>query len=437
MDLNSKRQQFKDRLDDISRGQRGLDRELLQSIKTWDNRLDSHHAEFHGELEDKPASITTLKPPQSHRQPGSHAEATLLEWFQDIEKMMQVELELGKKPLPLGFENGYELLDSEEAMGAAIAQACGLDQAPPDAKWKDYHLGVFHIPNQCTLINPSHFEKRYGVTGMNNHNRRAMAQVVSEIAMERWGWGFLLEYTTLGQLAGKANLWPAMLAHRARLPYSDQRASELARAIHNRWILLKTGWMDWVWQYVMFKAHHPVGRLVEKPRTVYIFELFTKLHHLFPIHISVAGVSLQFKALADLFKFLVLDHSEVAPHVNHQVILHLQKVCVEHDHQVRKLTEIPLSRILGRLYYAWLEHQVGILPVPYATLIAAYEPQIDLNSLSALEYQIYVEKDPRHDPDARLAMLSRLDDKVKYNRRSMFTAAWEQLKLEGPRKYFE
>lgn len=34
------------------------------------------------------------------------------------------------------------------------------------------------------------------------------------------------------------------------------------------------------------------------------------------------------------------------------------------------------------------------------------------------------------------AMLSKLDARVKYNPRSMHTAAWERLKLEGPREYF-
>jgi hypothetical protein len=34
-------------------------------------------------------------------------------------------------------------------------------------------------------------------------------------------------------------------------------------------------------------------------------------------------------------------------------------------------------------------------------------------------------------------MLSKLDPRTKYNPRTMFTAAWERLKLEGPREYFE
>jgi hypothetical protein len=97
----------------------------------------------------------------------------------------------------------------------------------------------------------------------------------------------------------------------------------------------------------------------------------------------------------------------------------------------------PLRYILGRLYFAWLENQVGIFSTPYATLISAHEPRLDLENISVEEFIAYVEKDPRHNPDARLAMLSKLAARVKYNPRSMFTAAWERLKLEGPREFFE
>ena len=110
---------------------------------------------------------------------------------------------------------------------------------------------------------------------------------------------------------------------------------------------------------------------------------------------------------------------------------------MEHDEKVSKLVDLPLSRIFGRLYFAWLENQIGILSTPYATLIAAHEPQLDLRGISSVQFLEYTEKDPRLNPDARLAMLSKLDARVKYNSRSMFTAAWERLKLEGPREFFE
>lgn len=143
------------------------------------------------------------------------------------------------------------------------------------------------------------------------------------------------------------------------------------------------------------------------------------------------------RALADLVKFIFLEQAEIAPNVSNQIILNLQKLCMEHDDKVKKLVDMPLSRILGRLYYAWLENQIGILSTPYATLIATHEPQLDMHSISSAQFLEYSKKDPRLNPDARLAMLSKLDARVKYNLRSMFTVAWERLKLEGPREFFE
>ena len=431
-DLHSKRQQFQERLNEITQRRKplesndsSLEADMLASIKTWEAHLDSLLAEFHAAKMQKPTSTVEFN------RPNSRSDRTAVEWFQETDTMMLVELELGRHPLPAGFQGGYQLVESEDVMKAAIAQACGLAQAPTGLQWKDYHLGVFHIPGQGTLVNPSHYE------GLTNGNPLAHAKVVSDVAMERWGWGFLLEYTTLGVNAGAGALWPAMLAYRARLPYPDQGALELAKAIYQRWILLKTGWQDWVWQYVMFKAHQPVGRLVDRPRPGRIFELLIKLQNLFPMYISFSGVRMRGRALADLVKFIFLEQAEIAPNVSNQIILNLQKLCMEHDDKVKKLVDMPLSRILGRLYYAWLENQIGILSTPYATLIATHEPQLDMHSISSAQFLEYSKKDPRLNPDARLAMLSKLDARVKYNLRSMFTVAWERLKLEGPREFFE
>jgi hypothetical protein len=438
--LDSKRQQFQERLDKVTSSREpvtGIEPDDMRSIQAWENRLDTILAEFHGELDAGPAQKVELHRPKTQPRPYARSDASLTEWLQDTDEMMLAELELGKHPLPLGFHNGYRLVDSEQAMKEAIAQACGHSQVPPNINWKDYHLGVFHLPNQGTLINPSHYEKKYGVEGLNDHNRLALAHVVSDVAMERWGWGFLLEYTTLGRGAGAAGLWPAMLAHRARLPYPDPRALDLAAAIHRSWILLKTGWQDWVWQYVMFKAHRPVGALVDHARPGRMFELLAKVQALFPLRVYPFGVKISVRGLVDLFKYIFLEQAEIAPNVSHQIVLNLQKMCLEHDEKVREKVELPLSRIFGRIYFSWLENQVGILSTPYATLIAAHEPQLDLATLFAEDYFAYIEKEPRRNPDTRLAMLAKLDARVKYNPRSMFTAAWERLKLEGPKEFFE
>jgi hypothetical protein len=458
-DINAKRQQFEDRLNQVadSRQLTADSRKLMadnaDQLQSWEANLDDRLDEFQRSLcdalapfEKKKTTKTVEATPKeklqkpnvfvSRRHRFSRDEATLMEWCQDADNMFLRELEWEQHPLPAGFSGGYQIIDTEEAMKAEIAQACGLDAVPTNVHWKEYQLGVFHVPGRGTLINPEHYTARYGVNGVTNQNHEALAKVVSDVVMERWGWGFLLEYTTLGKLAGETGMWPAMLANRARLPNPDQRQFELAEAISRKWILVKTGWMDWVWQYVNFKAHRPIGRLLDPTRPSRMFELLMRLQNLFPLRIYPFGVKISVRGLVDLVKYMFLEQGDIAPNVSQWAIRQFQDLCWQHDLKVRELVNIPLSRILGRLYFSWLENQVGILATPYAALIAAHEPQVDLATFTAQQYHEYADQSPRHNPDARLAMLSKLDARVKYDPRAMYTAAWERLKLEGPRKYF-
>ena len=440
--VDEKKQAFSERLDKLANQRAsGLGAqatfsetaadEMTSRIQQWEASLDHRLAEFRGVP--LPPKIGGKGGRESALFPDSLN--SWKKWFQNTDTMMLVELEWGNHPLPAGFRGGYEIVNSDEAMQSAIAKACRLDKTPAGVRWKDYQLGVFHVPGRGTLINPSHYARLIG--GQQPQDARALAQAVSDIAMERWGWGFLLEYTSLGKRAGAAGLWPAMLADRAGLPFADRPATAIAQAIRRKWILLKTGWQDWVWQYVMFKAHHPVGSLVDRPRPGRIFELFMRLQSLLPLYISPFGLPVSVRQLADLIKFIFLEQTEISPKVLNQIILGLQSLCLNHDDKAQELVALPLSRMIGRLYFAWLENQVGILATPYAALIAAHEPQLDFARLSAAsQFLDYVEKEPRHNPDARLAMLVRLDARVKYDPHAMFTAAWERLKLDGPREYF-
>jgi hypothetical protein len=462
-DLDSKRREFEERLEalagktsaqavDPAEGQPGIQTsltpDLQERLREWEANLDRRLEEFRRGSEAQLSSAGTragleTAHLESHKvKPGAQKsyrpDETALEWFQDTETMMLTELEWGRHPLPAGFQGDFELVASDEAMKTAIARACGLPDAPKGVPWKDYQLGVFHVPGRATFINPSHYSQLKDQTGRQVEQRYAKAKAVSDMAMERWGWGFLLEYTSLGRKAGAAGLWPAMLAERAGLTSSDPADTQMAHAIRCKWTILKHGWQDWIWQYVMFKSHHPLGNLVDRPRPGRVFELLMRVQDLFPMVKPIFGVSVRLRSLVDLAKFIFLEQTQISPKLLNQFILGLQSMCVENDARVNHLVGMPLSRMFGWLYFSWLENQVGILTTPYALLIAAHEPQIDFADLSAPhEFLGYVNKETRHNPDARLAMLTRLDPRVKYNPRAMHTAAWERLKLEGPREYFK
>ena len=443
-DLSAKRQQFQDRLDEIESNGQGsvfsdqLSADSASSLQAWEQRLDVLLEEHRRVLRRKPSPRKSVHLPKRKTRLSTRLEARLLDWCRDTDEMILTELALGQHPLPAGFQGDYRLVDNDKAMKAAIVRACGLESVPPGVQWRDDHLGVFHIPGQGTLINPSHYARMYGEKDL-KHNQDALARVVGDLAMERWGWGFLLEYTRLGKQAGDAGLWPAMLAYRGRLPHPDQCALALAQAIDQSWLLLRTGWLDWVWQYVIFKAHRPVGEtLYERPQPGRLLALLVKVQKLFPLFVNLAGFRLRLRSLADLVKFIFLEQADLTPTVNQQIVANLQRLCLQHDERVREMVGLTLSHILGRLYFARLENQIGILSTPYATLIAAHEPGLDLSQIeTAADFNTYVTQDPRRVPDVRLAMLAKLDAAVKYDPGSMFTAAWESLRLEGPREFFQ
>ena len=449
-DLDNKRTEFEDRLNALAgKGarpanpaaeaeagtQEAFSTELQERLKQWDASLDQRLEEFH-----RAHGLETYRRPvvEASARKGYQPDAGMVEWFDETEAMMLDELEWGRHPRPAGFQGGFEFVRSEEAMKTAISQACGLRQAPDGVHLKEYQLGAFHIPGRGTLINPSHYAGLESTGAGKPGDPAARATAVSDMAMERWGWGFLLEYTGIGQRAGAAGLWPAMLAERAGLPIHDPQAGEMARAIHEKWILLKTGWQDWVWQYIMYMAHHPVGKLVHRNRPARLFELIMRLQELVPLNINVDGIGVfSVRNIFDLIKFVFLENADNSPLLLKQTISTLHRICVEHDDLARPVLKMSFSRFIGSLYFSAVENQVGILATPYVVLLAGYEPQVDFASLaSPAGFVDYVEKDLRHNPDARLAMLSRLDPRVKYDPRAVFTAAWERLKLEGPREYF-
>ena len=183
----------------------------------------------------------------------------------------------------------------------------------------------------------------------------------------------------------------------------------------------------------MFKAHRPVGvGLFHRSRPSRVLEAFIKVVDLFPLYIHPFGVRLRLRNLVELIKYLFLEESDLATLTLHSVLMQVQAFCLVHDKRFASLTGSTMSKWLGRLYFAQLESNVGIFAVPYAALIASHVA--DLLHLAILQEGSgdRSERDVRLYPDTRLALLSKIDSRVKYDPRAMFIAAWERLKLEGP-----
>lgn len=437
-EVDSKRQSFKESLERM-REKRStasstpgapaetLSAEMTSRIRDWETILDERLSAYRAALGQ------AVLPAFPSRQPAVvSAESPLQQWVASVERTMLAELGFDRFPLPAGFHPPVRFVDSEEAMRGLIARACGSEWQVVNGRLP----GVLHLPGQGTVVNRAYYLE--GNTAPETNDIQTYARFAADMAHERWGWGFLLEYTALGQAAGKAGLWPALVADRFGLPGSGSAESGKARALRQIWMLTEAGWEDWVWQYVMFKARHPIGEhLFNKPRPGRMFELVAKILDLFPFYVVPFGLKLRLRNLLDLLSFLFLEQGEVIPRSLNSVLVITQGFCLQNDEAITGTAGMRLSQMLGRFYFSQLEAHVGILATSYAALIACHNERLDFRKMkdgAALLAQ--AEKDPRANPDTRLALLSNLDARVKYDSKAMATAAWERLRLEGPREYF-
>lgn len=477
-DLESKRRQFESQLDEI-RASHAMQpvppqppstetdqSELERRMVEWEALLDLQMAEYRrpggaGQaVASPPPAVSVAAPPTPLHQPAQEqmqrkrpfisTDKNLASWLSDLDHAMLGELGLGRFSLPGGFQLPVRVLDDDQAMRQAIGEFLSAPdktnptEIDPDiqaslAGLQGHPLGVFHVPGQATLLNRDHYVREHGLKNIEVEDPATMAHLISEVARERWGWGYLLEYTTLGRQAGSAGLWPSLTAHRLGIELLGVQAGGIGQALRRAWLFLETGWQDWVWQYTMFKAHHPIGAgLIHQPRPGRVMELAIKFLDLFPLYIAPFGVKLRLRNLVDLLKYIFLEESTAVSDTYNQVLFWLGQFCLDHDRKAVEVIGQTLSQVLGRLFFARLESNVGIYAVPYAVLIAGHIRDLDLGATAGADQVLEQVKTNSHaNPDARLDMLTKLDARVKYDPRAMSIAAWERFRLEVPEGYFE
>jgi len=452
--INNRPDHFSRRLDQLREQHSLTDRsinsifpELTDGVKMWETRLQDRLEEYRRHLRnieipnlpsdvghnpvDHSSSMSDAgpRPVEQSKRPGDR-QTPFDAWVQALEEMMLEELGFGRYPLPQGFIAPVYWVENEVVLRQVLMEACGATHIPENAL-KD--TSVFHYPGKGTFINRHRYED---MLEQGNDNPLQRAHLIGEVARERWGWGFLLEYTTLGQLAGQAGIWPALSAQRLGIPLKDNAVAHLAAALHRSWILLEAGWSEWIWQFVEFKARQAVGEgVLHIPRPGRMMELLEKIINVFPLYITPHGIHLRLMSLIDLVKFLFFEESDVLTITLHRVLLETQKFCIENDAKVLETIGYRLSQILGGFYFSKLESTVGILATPYAVLIATHVPSLDFKS-SAKNFVEVIENDPRLSADTRLALLARSDARIKYDPRALFVAAWERFHLDGPREFF-
>jgi hypothetical protein len=458
-DLDDKRNQFEQRLQDLqnqrqqtpssSQSSRTSASEaaslLEQRFQEWGTRLDTHLVEYQQQLVQAEQALKTPARPTSIAAIGSVSiqcsDPDLRSWLEALDAMMFSELHLKQLPCPPGIQN-LVVVNSAREVGQLFCQGLGVNRRVTLSAAATEAPPVMHLPGKGTFINADYYRRRFntGILGQIGVKERAI--LMQELACERWGWGYLIENTTLGQQAGKAGLWPALIAQRFGQRAPAAADEQTAAALQQAWNFTQHGWEDWVAQYITCKAHSPLGREYygrPDPKTRlsqlsaignFVGEQLSDLELKIPL--SGGAITLPMKNIIQVVKYLV-DEFLADPRGLNQLVLALQRVAPQIDQAIDDSLLVNLSFLLGQLHFVNLEASLGILPVPFAMQIVCHNQALQLDSLASAEAVLEaVSANPLSNPDTRLALLCRIDPRARYDPQVMFTAAREQLGLEGP-----
>ena len=440
-DLETKRRQFNDRLEQIRREQEGrqsredaaasqasieLERRLDELERRMEQRLEEHRQYLQRAVEQmaRPAA------PTWHTRVVSDGDADLQDWIEELDAMMLDELQLRRLPQPVGFQK------ITVTSGPPVQQQA----LPRSAEGGVSHRGVWHIPGQGTLIDLDHYRQRFQLQDLRRVGRKQRAEFLQEMVGERWGWGYLCECTTLGQQAGKLGLWPALDAARLGLVAPDLAANSLAQALHQSWLFTAAGWQDWVEQYALYKARSPLSDEPYRPVGIRILlNLLRSIALVFPLPDEIPlmpDLGIDVFDLLGLVLALVRSALE-SPEALNPLMTFTQHLAPQIDAASQGKGLPSFTRLVGQMYFNSLESRVGTLCSPFAMQIICHDQYKSLQEgQTAGAFSNIIHANPRANPDIRLALFSRIDQRVKYDPQSMCTAAWETLNLSAPANIF-
>jgi hypothetical protein len=421
-DFELKQANFLKRLDGVQAEQANRPAsvdEWQARISAWEALLEQRAAEFRGNP--KPP-VEVKAPPTPAGQPPEVKE-TLLKWVDQMDEMFFAQIGLRKYPLlPAGFAAPVRIFENEAAQSAALVQKFG-------PAFQNAVSAVIHLPGEGTWVCREALHKKFGPHCLAAEINEAGRKVIYELAVERWGRGFLLEFTALGQSLGRAGLYPALGLDHLGQAIPDEWEARAVRVIHQAWILTESGWCDWVWQFVLYKAHSAFGLPKHEHPLSKIVEVLPKLMMTLPLSINPFGLSFDIAKLIDLFNCLVLDQTSVVPNTINAMVLYIQRLCDQEPRLLANFLHMPVRQYFGRLCIARLEVHVGIHPLPYALLIASNLPFAIARPDRPEQFLETSEQDPNLNPDTRLLRLSGINKQVKHDPDVMIAAAAETLNL--------
>lgn len=230
----------------------------------------------------------------------------------------------------------------------------------------------------------------------------AVKSVLGTAAHEKLGHGFLSAYSKLGQLKTELGLSVVQIASRFGLAPADDAADRLRYDQKNLLFtvsqFLEEGWATWI-------ENHMLEKVIQgEHQRRHSFEKIVEAVQGLPREIqNIDRVEQSFlAALGVLF-----SEEEVPLEVILRAVVYLEKAGLELDGYFSAAINQPLRYALGELLCVQAAANLGEECLPYAALIAA-NVTFDPARISLADLQNLLFDDPRLNPDARLAAISRL-----------------------------
>ena len=295
------------------------------------------------------------------------------------------------------YKPGLAQMDlSAETRQAALKQM--VRQAETQFKEKGEMVLGYCLPGQGAYLNGWVLRQAYQPPELSR-------KIVSTAIHEKLGHGFLQSYSALGQVNTRMGMDRIEIARRFGMQSADDPLTSLRREQANLLTqtsqYLEEGWATWLETSlgvaVGAQDSHPRYQLQQVAGTIQI--LIKKITD----PEMVQSLSIILEILAFLFGPEVLMLEDLL-----KAVVALQRI----GGALGEVFGQPLRYVLGDLVFVQAEANLGPACVPYAALIAAnvtFEPA----SMGLADLHDRLTRDPRLNPDARMAAISRLRLKQK------------------------
>lgn len=294
------------------------------------------------------------------------------------------------------------------------------------------HGGIlgYNLPGKGAYLNGWLFAYNTQVPASQVFAHPALARRVYETAIhEKLGHGFLFGYSALGQVKIRLGLGQAEIARRFDLRTVDDPLASLRNAqaglVFQVSQLLEEGWATWLEMYL------GAALAGEKHQPRYSLPQVLAVIQALPAELP-GRETIQQSLLTALLLLFGEDETPMAA---------LRDAVIFFDFQSAQLDEFfgqhlgqPLRYVIGELLFSQAQANLGAQCLPYAALIAAnlsFDPAgLGLNDLADL-----LTKDPRLNPDVRLAALSRMKLREKNNIQHLARQAAAELSISIPSEF--